>query len=324
MSNHACDVSVVIISYNTRDWMDKCLSSIAGAAVTSKVEVIVVDNASKDGSADHVAAGHPEVQLFRNTVNVGFGRAVNQGAKHARGEYVMLLNPDGLLHAGAIDRLVAFARSNPQYVIVGGRTVDEHGHMDPRSCWAAPSLWSLLCSATLLSTLRPGSKLFDPEAMGDFQRDRARPVDIVTGCLLLASLADWRKLGGFDERYFVYGEDADLCLRATAQTGRACAITPDAVMVHAVGASSASRPDKLELLLKGRVALARAHLRGWKGPVGAWLIVWGVWVRSLIERLGLSKRTNWREVWRRRERWREGYQPITEQQAALSAKPGHS
>lgn len=324
MSNHACDVSVVIISYNTRDWMDKCLSSIAGAATASKVEVIVVDNASKDGSADHVAAGHPEVQLIRNTVNVGFGRAVNQGAKYARGEYVMLLNPDGLLHAGAIDKLVAFARNNPQYVIVGGRTVNEHGHMDPRSCWAAPSLWSLLCSATLLSTLRPGSTLFDPEAMGDFQRDRARPVDIVTGCLLMASLADWRKLGGFDERYFVYGEDADLCLRAKAQTGRGCAITPDAVMVHAVGASSASRPDKLELLLKGRVALARAHLRGWKGPAGAWLIVWGVWVRSLIERLGLSKRTNWREVWRRRERWREGYQPFSEQQAALSAKPGHS
>ena len=324
MSNHACDVSVVIISYNTRDWMDKCLSSIAAAATGNRVEVIVVDNASKDGSADHVAARHPEVQLIRNTVNVGFGRAVNQGAKYARGEFVMLLNPDGLLHAGAIDKLVAFSRANPQYIIVGGRTVDEHGHMDPRSCWVAPSLWSLLCSATLLSTLRPGSALFDPESMGEFQRDRARPVDIVTGCLLMASLADWRKLGGFDERYFVYGEDADLCLRATAQTGRACAITPDAVMVHAVGASSASRPDKLELLLKGRVALARGHLRGWKGPVGAGLIVWGVWLRALLERLGLSKQTNWREVWRRRERWREGYQPIAAEQATLSAKPGHS
>jgi GT2 family glycosyltransferase len=324
MPDHAYDVSVVIISYNTRDWMDKCLSSIAGAASSNRVEVIVVDNASKDGSADHVAASHPEVHLIRNTVNVGFGRAVNQGAMYARGEYVMLLNPDGLLHAGAIDKLVAFARGNPQYVIVGGRTVDEHGHMDPRSCWAAPSLWSLLCSATLLSTLFPRTRLFDPEAMGDFKRDHARPVDIVTGCLLMASLADWRKLGGFDERYFVYGEDADLCLRARALTGRACAVTPEATMVHAVGASSASRPDKLELLLKGRVALARAHLRGWKGPLGASLIVWGVWVRSLVERLGLSKHTNWREVWRRRERWREGYQPQSAEQPALAAKPGHS
>lgn len=323
MSTHACDVSVVIISYNTRDWMDKCLSSIAGAATTSKVEVIVVDNASKDGSADYIASAHPEVQLYRNAVNVGFGRAVNQGATHARGEYVMLLNPDGLLHPGAIDKLLAFARGNPQYVIVGGRTVDEHGHMDPRSCWAAPTLWSLLCSATLLSTAFPRSKLFDSEAMGDFQRDRVRPVDIVTGCLLMASLSDWRKLGGFDERYFVYGEDADLCLRAKSLTGRGCAITPEATMVHAVGASSASRPDKLVLLLKGRVAVARAHLRGWKGPVGASLIVWGVWLRSLLERIGVSRHTNWREVWRRRESWREGYQPVATQQATLSAKPGH-
>jgi GT2 family glycosyltransferase len=303
------DVSVVVVSYNTRDWLGRCLASIPAAARDNTVEVIVVDNASRDGSADAVADAFPEAQVIRNSENVGFGRAVNQGAKFARGEYVMLLNPDGNLEPHAIDRLVGFARSNPQYVICGGRTVSPTGELDPRSCWAAPSLWSLACGATLLSTLRPGSPLFDPEAMGDFGRDHARQVDIVTGCLLLASLEDWRSLGGFDERYFVYGEDADLCLRATAQTGRACAITPDAVMVHAVGASSASRPDKLELLLKGRIALARAHLKGWRGSLGASLIIWGVWLRAMLERIGASRHTNWREVWRRRERWREGYRP---------------
>jgi N-acetylglucosaminyl-diphospho-decaprenol L-rhamnosyltransferase len=312
------DVSIVIVSYNTRDWLDRCLSSIPPAAVSQSVEIIVVDNASKDGSADAVEALCPQARVFRNTVNTGFARAVNQGASYARGEFVMLLNPDGFLEPGAIEKLVSFARSNPQYVICGGRTITPAGELDPRSCWAAPSLWSLACNAVLLSTLRPGSRLFDPEAMGDFHRDHARRVDIVTGCLLLISLADWRSLQGFDERYFVYGEDADLCLRAASKTGRGCAITPEAVMIHAVGASSASRPDKLELLLKGRIALARVHLGGWQRRAGAALIVWGVWLRAMLERAGVSRGTNWAEVWRRRDRWRAGYLP-----AQATVKAGH-
>lgn len=324
MSEHSVDVSVVIVSYNTREWLATCLGSLPGACEETTYEVIVVDNASRDGSADAVAEEFPEARLVRNEENVGFGRAVNQGAALARGAYVLLLNPDGYLAPRAVDALVRFARENPRYIIVGGRTVTPSGELDPRSCWAAPSLWSLLCSATLLSTLRPGSRWFDPESMGYFRRDHARPVDIVTGCLLLVSVADWRALGGFDERYFVYGEDADLCLRATARTGRQCAITPDAVMVHAVGASSATRPDKLELLLRGRVTLARTHLRGWRGRLGAALIVAGVWVRSALERLGVGKETNWREVWRRRQRWRAGYPPVESAApaAAVTSKDG--
>jgi N-acetylglucosaminyl-diphospho-decaprenol L-rhamnosyltransferase len=303
-------VSIVIVSYNTREWLSPCLTSIPAAAGTLSTEVIIVDNASVDGSADAIASNFPNVRLIRNSKNVGFGRAVNQGAAVATGKYVLLLNPDGYLKPSAIEALVVFARENPQHVICGGRTVTPAGELDPRSCWGAPTLWSLFCSAALLSTLRPGSRLFDPESMGWFGRDRVHEVDVVTGCLLLASLSDWRQLGGFDERYFVYGEDADLCMRAAAQTGRTCAITPEAEMVHAVGASSASRPDKLELLLNGRIALARTHLRGWKGAAGAALIVAGVWVRSVLERLGFNSGTNWREVWRRRERWRQGYKPV--------------
>lgn len=318
MTESSVDISVVVVSYNTREWLATCLGSLPAASQSHSYEVIVVDNASRDGSADVVAEEFPQVRLVRNGENVGFGRAVNQGAALARGAYLLLLNPDGYLAAGALDALVRFARDHSQYVIVGGRTVTPTGDLDPRSCWAAPTLWSLWCSATLLSTLRPGSPWFDPEAMGRFRRDQARPVDIVTGCLLLVSLADWRELGGFDERYFVYGEDADLCLRATAQTGRRCAITPEAVMVHAVGASSASRPDKLELLLRGRVTLARTHLPGWRGRLGASLIVAGVWLRAVLERVGVGKQTNWREVWRRRGRWRGGYPPV-EAAAATAA-----
>ena len=255
-------VSVVVVSYNVKDWIVRCLGSLA-AATSHDLDVIVVDNASRDGSAEAVEVAFPEVTVVRNAHNLGFGRAANQGAELATGDYLLLLNPDGYAEPGSLDALVAFAQRNPQYVIVGGRTISPEGELDPRSCWAAPTLWSLASSAAMLSTLRPRSPLFDPEAMGDFGRDHARPVDIVTGCLLLVRMADWRALGGFDERFFMYGEDAELCLRAAAETGRQCAVTPEATMVHAVGASSATRPDKHEILLAGRITLVRTH---W-GPV---------------------------------------------------------
>jgi GT2 family glycosyltransferase len=309
--NEPIDVSVVVISYNTRDWMETCIGAIAAASGPLRVEIIIVDNASKDGSADFIASRFPHIHLMRNSRNVGFGRAVNQGAAVARGEFVLLLNPDGHLKPGAIEALVAFARSNPQHIICGGRVLTPTGELDLKSCWAAPSLWSLFCSATLLSTMMPRSRLFDPECMGSFRRDHVRTVDIVSGCLFLMRVTDWRSMGGFDERYFVYGEDADLSLRARAQTGRTCAITPAAEMVHAVSASSSSRADKMELLLNGRIALARTHLPGWKGTVGAGLIVAGVWIRASLERLGVNRGTSWREVWQRRERWRRGYAPVT-------------
>lgn len=302
------DVSVLIVSYNTKEWLRPCLESVRKAAQTVSHEVIVVDNASVDGSAEFVSEAFPQVRLLGNRENVGFARAVNQGARHAVGTYLLLLNPDGELGVGAVDALVAFSRANPQHIICGGRTVTKEGRLDPKSCWKAPDLWGLFCSATLLSTLFPGSPTFNPESMGGFARDRIQTVDIVSGCLLLISRADWNLLGGFDERYFVYGEDADLCLRATTRTGRTCAITPAAQMVHAVSASSASRAAKFELLLNGRIALVRTHMRGWRGRVGSFFIVAGVAVRAALETLGISSRaTQWREVWKRREKWRRGY-----------------
>jgi GT2 family glycosyltransferase/acetyltransferase-like isoleucine patch superfamily enzyme len=313
-------VTAVVVSYNTCDWLARCLASLPAACRDHDLDVVVVDNASADGSADLVADHFPDVRLIRNDVNIGFARAVNLGAAEATGDHLVLVNPDGYLEPGALDHLVAFAVAHPEYVICGGRTVTPDGDLDPRSCWAAPSLWSLASSALMLSTLRPGSTLFDPEAMGDFARDTARPVDIVTGCLLLVALDDWRALGGFDERYFVYGEDADLCLRATAETGRRCAITPEAVMVHAVGLSSESTPAKHELLLKGRITFVLSRWPSGRRQAGRALIVGGVLVRTAAARAGMARGTGWSEVWRHRRRWWKGF-PMTD---APAAAPSHA
>ena len=154
--------------------------------------------------------------------------------------------------------------------ICGGRTLRPDGRLDPGSCWGAPTLWSLFCSRHGALERFKGTRIFDPESLGGWKRDSVRDVDIVTGCLLFVPKELWRDLGGFDPRFFVYGEDADLALRAAA-AGVRRVITPEAVVTHEVGVSSATRPDKLVLLFRGKVTLLRKH---W-GPVKS-----RVWARS--------------------------------------------
>ncbi len=180
---------------------------------------------------------------------------------------------------GALDSLVLFADASPGHGLYGGRTVRTDGSLEPSSCWAAPSLWSVACWAFGLSTLFRRSEIFDPEAMGSWKRDSVREVDIVTGCLLLVPRTVWDELGGLDVRYFVYGEDADFAARARA-CGYRPIVTPDAVVVHEIGVSS-SAGAKTVLLLAGKVTYARQHWGGLRSVVAVALLRSGVGLRAL-------------------------------------------
>ena len=294
----AVDVSVVVVSYNALDWLTACLAAVAAAAPTRRVQVIVVDNASDPDVQAYLATRPHGVEVLQQDRNLGFGRACNLGAAHSRGQYVMLLNPDAILHPGAIEALVDFLAADPGRGLVGGRTLRPDGGLDPRSCWGAPSLWSWFCAAAGLSTVFRGSLLFDPESLGHWQRDTEREVDIVTGCLLLAARSTWDRLGGFDEDFFMYGEDADLSLRARA-SGLRPSITPAAVAVHAVGASSPTRLGKQRLLLRGKATLVRKHWSAPRSRTALLLLGAGVGLRAAVEtvrrRDDRTQRTLWAE-----------------------------
>jgi N-acetylglucosaminyl-diphospho-decaprenol L-rhamnosyltransferase len=268
--------------------------------------VIVLDNASGDGTVEMIRAEFPDVRLLVLEENLGFAAGVNRAAEEARGEYVLLLNPDTVVHDGALDSLVRFARAHPEHGLVGGRTLDPDGTVNPGSCWAQPTLWSLACFATMLSTAFRGSRLFDPEAIGGWRRDSVREVGIVTGCLLLVPRALWRELGGFDTRFFMYGEDADLAMRAWAR-GLRPAITPDAVVTHEIGVSSSSRPDKLVLLFRGKATLLRKHWSPARRELGLALLRLGVGVRALLARGREDRAGAWPDVWASRKSWLAGY-----------------
>src|SRR5262249_52669728 len=235
-------VSIIVVSYRTRELTLECLRSIARETVGVSHEVLVVDNASGDGSAAAIAQEFPDVKLIALDGNVGFARANNIAAGEARGRYLLLLNPDTVVIDRAIDRLLEFAAEHPQARIWGGRTLYADRTLNPTSCWRRMSLWNVFCRTAGLTGLFPRSQLFNSECYGRWDRSTVRDVDIVTGCFLLIERDFWQRLGGFDARFFMYGEEADLCLRA-AKLGARPAVTPNATIIHYGGASEQVRSE---------------------------------------------------------------------------------
>jgi N-acetylglucosaminyl-diphospho-decaprenol L-rhamnosyltransferase len=301
--------SVVIVAYRSADHLPTCLGSLA-AATTVAHEVIVVDNASPDDTAVVVAERFPDVTLVPSPVNLGFAGGVNLGASRARGDLVVLLNPDTEVRSGAVDALVAAHDRLGPPVLLGGRTLTPAGDLDPRSAWGLPTAWSLVCFATGLSTLFAGRRLSDPESLGRWARDDEREVGAVSGGFLAVDRATWQRLGGLDEAYFMYGEDLDLAIRARA-LGVVPRIVPDAEIVHEVGASSSSG-DKRVMVMRGKATILRRHRGRWGARAGVAALVVGTGLRAGLTGVGRRvvgrpRDDSWVQAWRRRSEWRVGW-----------------
>lgn len=314
MTDTAPQVSIIVVSYNTRDMTLGCLRSVVDQT-QSAFELIVVDNASEDGSAEAIAAEFPDITLMAEAENHGFALANNIAAKRTHGEYLLLLNPDTLILDGAIDRLLEFAKTMPNAGIWGGRTLFGDRSLNRTSCWRRMTLWNIFCRTTGLTSIFPRSGLLNSEAYGDWDRGTVRQVDIVTGCFLLMRRTDWDALDGFDTSFIMYGEEVDLCLRAERDLGAKPHVTPDATIVHYGGASQKVRSDKMVRLLKAKTELVKRHISGWRRPIAIWMFRLWPWSRKvalgLMARLGLREPGQgagvWGEVWDRRDEWRDGF-----------------
>lgn len=306
------ELTVIIVSYNTRDLTLKAIETLLSNAGNVAMRIVVWDNASHDGSADAVAARFPEMELVRSEENVGFAKANNAIAASATTEWLLLLNPDTETHPNAVENILNFGKSHPKAGIVGGRTVFPDGSLNIASCWNTMSVWSLFCSATGLAKILSNTQLFNPEGIGGWKRDSIRHVDVVVGCFLLIRTELWRQLGGFSPRYFMYGEEHDLCLRAK-RLGYRPMITPDAQIMHLVGASSSKREDKILRLMRSKATLIRDHWSAGKRPIGIGLL----WLWIANRRLGAAikarisgdseSRNRWERIWNERHDWLKGY-----------------
>ncbi len=304
-------LSVLIVSFNTRLMTLDCVRSVFEETQGIDFEVIVVDNASSDGSAAALREAHPNIHLIALEENIGFARANNLAAESARGKYLLLLNPDTLVLRGALKKLVEFMETHPDAGACGGRTYLADGSLDPGSCWGKATPWSTLCRALALSSLFPGSRLFDRESLGGWKRDSVKTVDVVTGCLLIIQRRLWQELNGFDPRFFMYAEDQDLCLRVAA-SGRRCWICPEAEIIHYRGASEKVHEDKVVRLCAAKSLLFQKHWKPGAAAFGIWAMNLHAWVRvlgngvaALFSRRAAESCRTWKAIWRRRSEWRD-------------------
>lgn len=305
------DVAVIIVTYNSEGQIRECLESVIAQRKHVTQQIIVVDNHSKDGTVDVIRDGFPEVELLLPGENLGFAKGVNYGVNHSDAEFVLLLNPDTVILDHAVDVIVDFARANPGHGLYGGRTLRPDGSLEPSSCWGAPTLWSMGLFALGITTLAPKNRWLDPESLGTWQRDTVREVGVITGCFLLAPTAVWKELRGLDERYFMYGEDVDLALRARG-AGYRPVICPDAKLIHEVGQSSETPVHKTLLLYRGKASLVRTHWHGLSRVLGLFLLTFGTGIRAMASSLASSAKTTeaasrWQTLWKRREEWIQGY-----------------
>jgi N-acetylglucosaminyl-diphospho-decaprenol L-rhamnosyltransferase len=305
-------LSVLIVNYNTKALTLECLRSLYFETQSTTFETILVDNASSDGSANAIELAFPQVKLIRSPVNIGFGPANNKASKHAVGKYVLLLNSDTVVLHSAVDNLVAFAEKNPSALIWGGRTKFADGSLNPSSCWRYMSLWSLFCQAVGLSSIFRSSDLLNRESYGSWDRGCEREVEFVSGCFLLITRELWDQLDGFDEQFFMYSEEADVCWRAR-HLGAHPMVTPEATIIHYGGKSEVDHDDKLVKLLTGKMTFILKHWPPHKARTARQFLLvhcrLRAWAQALMNIFGLSRvpNTPWKTVLARRKNWENGW-----------------
>jgi hypothetical protein len=245
------DCSIIIVNWNTRDILRNCLTSVFQQTHGMDFEVIVIDNASSDGSAQRVKSEFPQALLIENTENRGFAAANNQGMRIAKGRYILLLNSDTIVLDGAIQKTVAFADQHPQAAVVGCKVLNPDHSLQP-TCFMFPSLLNLFLSASYLYKIFPHSRFFGRERMSWWNRDNVREVDVVTGCFMLVRRKVIEQVGLMDEDFFMYAEETDWCFRFK-QAGWQNLFYPDAQIIHLGGQSS--KQVKVEMTIQLRRAI---------------------------------------------------------------------
>lgn len=253
------ELSVIVASHNTRALLERCLTEIGANA-----EVIVVDAASTDGSADLVRERFPDVRLVDLHHNPGYGAAVNEGIARAGAPYLLLLNADAWPVGDALSRLVEFAESEPRAGIVGPLLRDTGGSVQP-SVRGFPTLWRLLTEYLFLRWLAPRSRALNSFYAAGFDHRSRRDAEFLVGAALLVRRRLLDEVGPFDASFFMFNEEVDLCYRARA-AGWRVVFWPEAEFVHVGGASTAQNwPQMYREQLRSHLRFLAKH----RGPAEA-------------------------------------------------------
>jgi GT2 family glycosyltransferase len=290
-----CLVSIVIVSWNTRELLRACLTSTiaAGRELDAPVEVIVVDNASGDGSAEMVRQEFPAVRLIANTANAGFAAANNQGLSQSRGRYLLLLNPDTKADSQFLRLLVGFLEKHPRAGAVGPRLIGKDGE-DQVSCFPLPTIPREAWRLFHLDWLHPRASY--PAAR--LRSPQPQRVESIQGACLLVRRSAVEETGLLDERFFIYTEEIDLC-RRLLDCGWQIFWIPQAVVVHYGGASTAQVSGRMFLeLYRSKVQYFRKHTGAFGVAGYKAVLLAATLARLVLPPLAMAVMPSRREQWR--------------------------
>ncbi len=275
-------ITVVIVTYKVKAFLKRCLDSLKDATENISTEIIIVDNASFDGTCEYVKKEYPDVKLICNNTNSGFGSACNQGIETANGEYVLLLNPDTIVQENTLLSLSDFLDNNKNTGAVGPKIIGEDGKLQPACRRSFPTPWIALSRFLHLSTLFPKSKLFGKYNLSFADPDKVLQVDALSGSCMMLRKKALMQVGAFDEEFFLYGEDIDLCYRIK-KSGFDIYYTPETQIIHFKGKSAKKSPVKsLIAFYNAMYIFSKKHITAKYSFVPKWFLYTGIVVSGVV------------------------------------------
>lgn len=235
--NFRYDLTVITVNYKVKEYLANMLRSVQKAGEDLSLQIIVVDNASNDGSLEYLRPLFPEAAFIANRENRGFGAANNQALERAEGKYCLLINPDTVVSEDTLTTLFRYMEQHPQCGASGCKILDPDGSFAPESRRSVPTIWSSACKVLGLSSLFPHSRLFGGYYMRWLDEDETATIPVLSGSFMFFRTGVLKELGGFDERFFMYGEDIDLCYRLN-KAGYRIDYVPHTSIIHYKGESS--------------------------------------------------------------------------------------
>lgn len=230
-------LSIIIINYNVKQLLQECLNSVSKATNNLEAEVIVVDNASTDGSMSYLKPLFPSIRFICNDTNEGFARANNKALTISNGEYILFLNPDTVIPSDSISKCLSFFDNHPDAGAIGVKMVNGNGEFLKESKRGFPSPSASFWKLTGITHLFPRSRMFSEYYLGHLDENKSHPVDVLSGAFMMVKKQVLDNIGGFDERFFMYAEDIDLSYRIS-KAGYRNYYYPGTTIVHFKGSST--------------------------------------------------------------------------------------
>lgn len=231
------ELSIIIVNYNVKEFLQNLIHSLQKAVSQINYEIFVVDNASDDGSVEFIREKFPQIKLIANQVNLGFSKANNLALKLAKGKFILLINPDTIVSEDTISKLIEFFNSHHDAGMAGCKILNPDGTLQLACRRSFPGPWTSFCKVTGLSSLFPKSKLFAKYNLTYLDENSTYEVDAISGSFMMMRHEVYEKTGGFDEQFFMYGEDLDLCYRIQ-KNGYKVYYYPGTQIIHYKGEST--------------------------------------------------------------------------------------